>query len=61
LAKKYGNDRLNNACTRAVQANYYSYKGVRNILEKGLDKIQEQPTTLDLPMHSNIRGSNYFN
>lgn len=61
LAKKYGNDRLNNACTRAVQANYYSYKGVKNILEKGLDKIQEQPTTMDLPLHSNIRGSNYFN
>jgi hypothetical protein len=61
LAKKYGNDRLNNACTRAVQANYYSYKGVKNILEKGLDKIQEQPTILELPVHSNIPGSNYFN
>jgi transposase len=61
LAKKYGNDRLNNACKRAVQANYYAYTAVKNILEKGLDKIQEEPTTLKLPLHSNIRGSNYFN
>jgi transposase len=61
LAKKYGNERVNNACKRAVEFNYYSCKGVKNILEKGLDKVQEEKEIRALPLHDNIRGSNYFN
>jgi transposase len=62
LAKKYGNDRLNLACSRALRFNYYSGKAVKNILEKGLDKIQEEViTTEPLPEHKNIRGENYYN
>jgi hypothetical protein len=35
---------------------------VKNILEKGLDKIQEEViTTEPLPEHKNIRGENYYN
>lgn len=61
LSKKYGNQRLNQACKRAVEFNYYSYKAVKNILEKGLDKIKEETVVLELPLHNNIRGNQYFN
>ena len=61
LSKKYGNQRLNQACVRALQYNCYSYKSIKNILEKGLDKIQEEIVFPQLPVHKNIRGNHYFN
>jgi transposase len=61
LSKKYGNERVNNACKRALQFNYYSYKAVKKILEKGLDRVQEESAAPELPLHNNIRGSQYFN
>lgn len=62
LSKKYSDFRINNACKRAVQFNFYSYKAVKNILEKGLDKLVEEDLfTQVLPDHNNIRGSEYFN
>jgi len=63
LSKKYGDDRLNNACKRAIFFNYYSYKAVRNILERGMDKLEEENEDLfsTLPEHENIRGNTYFN
>jgi len=62
LSKKYGNDRLNRACRRAMSFNYYSYKAIKNILEKGLDNIQEEETFPEfLPEHVNVRGEGYYN
>ena len=60
LPKKYGDDRVNNACKRALQYDNYSYKAVRTILEKGLDKLQEETLFPALPEHKNIRGNQYF-
>ena len=61
LSKKYGNSRLDKACKRALEFNNYSYKAVKNILERGLDKVQEEPLFLEpLPAHENIRGSAYY-
>jgi transposase len=61
LSKKYGNPRLNKACRRAIEFNNYSYKAVKNILEKGLDKLQEEALFPELlPVHDNIRGSRYY-
>ncbi len=61
LSKKYGNIRLNKACRRAVEFHNYSYKAVKNILEKGLDKLQEESLFPELlPVHENIRGSRYY-
>ena len=61
LAKKVGNERLKNACTRALEYGIYNYKIVQNILEKGLDTIQdEENQNTDLPSHKNIRGKNYY-
>ena len=61
LSKKHGNQRLNLACMRALQFNCYSYKSVKNILEKGLERVEEETAPLELPLHENIRGKQYFN
>lgn len=62
LADNYGSKRLNNACSRALSFDSYSYKTVKNILRKGLDTIEEEPVFPELlPEHENIRGDKYYN
>ena len=61
LVRKYGKERLNEACARALEYRCYSYRSVRNILENNLDKLRgAQPRQQELPLHENIRGSGYF-
>ena len=65
LGKKYGNGRLEAACRRAVVIGSASYKTIKNILEKGMDKqplppVQLEIETLRLPDHENIRGPEYY-
>jgi len=62
MGKKYGNDRLEAACNRAIVTNCVSYKSIKSILKTGLDRqplleIQEPQQT---PDHGNIRGPQYF-
>ena len=39
----------------------YNYKIIQKILEKGLDKQPEEETEqLQMPLHDNIRGENYY-
>jgi transposase len=61
LRKTYDDARIEAACARAVQANAFSYKSVKAILKNGLDRealieVPDKP----LPMHGNIRGSDYY-
>lgn len=58
LAEKYGNDRLEAACFRAVSAGAANYGMLKNILQKQLDKISLQ-TEIEFttPTHENIRGA----
>ena len=61
LVKKVGEERLINACKRAMEYNMYNYRTVQNILERGLDQIdQEDQLEQALPEHDNIRGNNYY-
>ena len=61
LAKKVGEVRLKNACTKALQYGIYNYKIVKNILEKELDKLDEGADENEtLPTHKNIRGKDYY-
>ena len=61
LTKRYGDYRLERACERALQFNHYYYKFVKNVLEKNLDKVQdEEDMQQTLPIHKNIRGKNYY-
>jgi transposase len=63
LEKPYSKKRLEAACARAVAIGATSYRSVRSILEKGLDKLplpgsESEPTT---PIsHQNIRGTDYY-
>jgi hypothetical protein len=60
LQKKYGRERLEAACRRALQGSRINYTLIKNILEHGLDKqlppLNEQP----LPSHDNIRGKDHY-
>jgi transposase len=59
LPKKYSDQRLNKACKRAIEFDCYSYKAVKNILEKQLEDSQPDvfKTIAD---HVNIRGNAYY-
>ena len=63
LAKKFGKERVEAACKRALAIGGTSYKSVKSILETGLDKkpLPEPKTAAPAIMHSNIRGSEYYN
>jgi len=61
LVKEHGPDRLNKACGRALGFGFYSYRRIKNILERGLE--EEKPEdSMELPVssHENIRGSKYY-
>ena len=61
LVKRYGSERVDAACARALLLNARSYKFVAAILKNGTDKMA--PPTQDAPIlfHSNIRGRGYYN
>lgn len=57
LASRYGDQRLEAACCRALQGYKLTYTTIRNILECSLDKNGEQTELpLHIPTHENIRG-----
>ena len=61
LESRYGKERMEAACKRALFYGYYSYKGVKNILEAGLDKVElEEPIGIMNKIHPNIRGTDYY-
>lgn len=63
LGKDYGDERLESACERALSINALSYKSVKSILSRGLDRqpLPEKPQQQGLPInHHNIRGSGYY-
>jgi len=62
LADRYGKERLEAACKRALHLRAYSYRSVQSILAHGLDK---QPLPAPRPgrghpRHHNVRGSTYY-
>ena len=63
LAKRYDKDRLERACHRALVFQGTSYKSVKSILEKGLDRVAwEEEPELEImeSAHDNVRGSEYY-
>lgn len=61
FAKKVGDERLIKACQRALGYEMYNYKIIQRILEKGLDKqTDEEKEQLEMPLHDNIRGGEYY-
>lgn len=58
FAKKYSAQRLQNACSRALEYRTASYMSVKNILLKGLDKVSE--TENPPPAYRFARKPGYF-
>lgn len=64
LAKRYGNERLEAACARALAVRARSYRHVASILKNGLDRVAlPEPAVQvqgELALHENIRGNDYY-
>jgi transposase len=62
LARSYGPERIEAACTRALRGRTYNYRTIHNILSANLDKLEEKaaPDLFSLPAHDNLRGPNAF-
>ena len=64
LAKKYGRDRLNLACGRALLIGSPKRHSVESILKQGLDQTPLETTdeqlSLHLDHHENVRGEDYY-
>jgi transposase len=61
LSKRFGNERLEVACARALDAGARSYRHVESILKHGLDRIaaEGEPQLLSRS-HENVRGRDYY-
>ncbi len=62
LARRYGNERVAAACTRALACGAISYSSVKSILAEGLDTVplssaEELPAP---PRHENLHGARYY-
>jgi len=62
LGKRYGDERLEAACQRALALGACSYKSIESILTHGLDRspVPEQPGATVRSRHPNIRGPQYY-
>jgi transposase len=63
LANSFGTDRLEAAAKRAVSRNACTYQSIKSILNTSLDRQSEPEPAAERPpiLHSNIRGTAYFN
>jgi transposase len=64
LERRYGAERLEAACGRALVVKARSYRHVESILRNGLDRMPmtspEREQTPATPPHENIRGGDYY-
>ena len=62
LQDRYGTDRLEAACARALAVRSYSYRSVESILRTGLDRkpLEEPAPVRTHPSHDNLRGPDYY-
>jgi transposase len=61
LGERFGQERLEAACCRALPAGIHSYKGVKNILDAKLDQVElDEPSAVVPDSHENVRGQAYY-
>lgn len=62
LGQRYGPERLEAACRRALRFNAASFRSVKSILARSLDRQREgdSPEQATLPFHENIRGGENY-
>ncbi|MDE2075378.1 MAG: IS21 family transposase, partial [Alphaproteobacteria bacterium] len=61
LVKRYGAERVDAACARALLLGARSYKSVAAILKNGTDKSAASTPDAPILFHPNIRGRGYYN
>ncbi len=61
LAERYGPERVEAACARALHVRALSYRSVESILRHGLDTqpLHTAPARTH-PPHQNVRGGDYY-
>ncbi|MDD2295896.1 MAG: IS21 family transposase [Desulfobacterales bacterium] len=57
LSEKYGQDRIEHACEKAMSLGSPKYITVKNILDNSMDMVESQKSLPPLPLHKNIRGA----
>jgi transposase len=63
LSKKYGDERLERACSRALRWNACTYRSISTALKNGMDNQMDLPSddTCSQPIkHQNVRGPEYY-
>lgn len=61
LGKRFGQDRLDNACQKALQIGAMRYQHVETILKNKLEEVHcHDINNTTLPKHHNIRGADYY-
>ena len=62
LGRHYGKQRLEHACTRALQTEACSYQSIKSMLDTGTDRCPLPTTGPASPpvVHPNLRGANYY-
>lgn len=62
LGDRYGSERLEKACQRALRVKSLSYRSIESILKTGLDRqpLPGETPQRTHPPHTNVRGSDYY-
>ncbi len=63
LGDRFGRQRLESACERALVAHALTYRSIESILRNGLDRQplpSKRPTARAHPDHHNVRGADYY-
>jgi transposase len=62
LGDRYGTDRVEAACARALHLRAFSYRSVESILKHSLDRqpLPDVPNPRSHPRHHNVRGAPYY-
>jgi hypothetical protein len=59
-SQKYGNERLEAACKKAIAMNSCTYSTIIAILKNGQDKVPLAEKDLPTPLHENLRGNTAY-
>ena len=62
LGRRYGNERVDRACGRALKLNIVGYRHIENLLKSGRDQIPlaQEPPAPAVVAHDNVRGAGYY-
>ena len=60
LRKKYGKERLENACKRVSESGTVTYSMLKNILQNNLDKAENRSNVCCIPTNEYVRGAEAF-